>query len=223
MDGITYNISANGNNGSMTFNGGEHGWGRSSFDIAAHTKNSITFVVYDRARNGFPGTAASCLTHTVTPYQWKISLGVTPTRMSSPIGLSQQVFWNLDGFTDVSTKTVVGHELNLPFSGLRLETAEDGIPTGDIKGIKLNSTFDFWSSPKSLGTRLGNMPDRGKDGLDDTFLISRQQPWNKDQHPVATLASPSSGVKLELYTDQEAIHLLTWNAPDGSFRTLNTQ
>jgi aldose 1-epimerase len=206
----------------MTFNGGERGWGRTSLDIASHTANSITFLVFDRAWNGFPGTAGSSLTHTVTPYEWRIAYGITPTRGRSPYDLSQQVFWNLDGFAANSSRTIAEHTLHLPYSGLRLETDEYGIPTGDIKGNRLNSTYDYWSAARSLSSGL-NSPTkhsntsgcRNGGGYDDTFLISRSQPWNRDDHLVASLESPRSGIKVDLYTDQEALHVLTWNAPDG--------
>ncbi|KAH8692265.1 hypothetical protein BGW36DRAFT_431486 [Talaromyces proteolyticus] len=49
------------------------------------------------------------------------------------------------------------------------------------------------------------------DGYDDIFLIARSQPWKKEDHPVATLYSAHSGITVDLYTDQEALHLHTWN------------
>ncbi|KAI9783830.1 MAG: hypothetical protein M1839_003166 [Geoglossum umbratile] len=217
LDGAKYNVSTNGNGGAA-LNGGERGWGQLSFDIVSHTENTITFVVFDReGKSGFPGTAASCLTHTVLPYEWRIAYGVTPSRTSSamPINLSHQVFWNLDGFAANSTKTIANHTLHLPFSGLRLETDQDGIPTGDIKGNKLGSKYDFWSATRPLGRGLNNV-DGEENGYNDAFLISRSQPWDKDTHPVATLASPHSGITVDLYTDEEALHMLTWNEPHGA-------
>jgi aldose 1-epimerase len=196
----------------MTINGGKHSWGRMSFDIPAHTKNSITFVVFDYSgKNGFPGTIYSSLTHTVTPYEWRIAYGVTPAVAKSPVSLSNQVFWNLDGFARESVKTVADHTLHLPFSGLRLAIDQDGIPTGDIYGNKKNSTYNFWSASRPLGIGM----TKADSGYNDTFLISRSQPWDWNAKPVATLASPHSGIKLDLYTDQEAVHVLTWNEEDG--------
>lgn len=228
LDGVRYNTSANSNvNGNRkTINGGEHGWGRMSFDVASHMKDSITFVVFDRGKNGFPGTAVSSLTHTLTPYAWHIAFGVTPTMAKSPISLSQQVFWNLDGFANNSSKTISDHTLHLPFSGLRLATDQDRVPTGDLIGNKVSSTYDFWSAPRPLAIGISSGVETNSNcgggggatnctGYDDTFLISRSQPWSKDNSPVAALSSPRSGITLDLYTDQEALHLLTWNDKDG--------
>ena len=176
-------------------------------------KNSITFVVFDRVgKNGFPGMAVSSLTHTVMPYAWHIAYGVTPVRHDTPIDISHQVFWNLDGFMEGTTKTIAEHMLHLPHSGLRLGIDEHNVPTGDILGNKMNTTYDFWSRPKSIGSVLGKT---SAEGLDNTFLISRSQPWSKDHSPAATLESDESGIKLDLYTDKEALHVLTWNEEDG--------
>ncbi|KAH7310215.1 putative aldose 1-epimerase family protein [Rhexocercosporidium sp. MPI-PUGE-AT-0058] len=217
LDGVTYNTSGNSqaNGKPLTTNGGEKGWGRESLNVVSHMKDSITFVIFDGpGKNGFPGVAVSSLTHTVTPYEWKIAYGVTPVRKTSPISISNQVFWNLDGFAKGSSKRVMDHALHLPFSGLRLDTNAYGIPTGDIKGNKKNSTYDFWSSPRPLAPGL-RKPDTG---YDDTFLISRSQPYDWTMRPAATLASNHSGIKLDLYTDQEALHVLTWNEEDGTMQ-----
>jgi aldose 1-epimerase len=225
INGITYFTSANGNNGTTTFDGGERGWSRMSLDVGSHTANSITFVVFDRVgRNGFPGNAGSSLTHSVFPYEWRISYGVTPSRTSDPvpINLSHQTYWNLDGFGANSSGTIAKHTLHLPFSGLRLDENEHGIPTGDIKGNTKKSCHDFWSESKLLG----DCPkEKGK--YNDLYLISRQSPWEKDSKPVASLSSAKTGIRVDMYTDQEAIRLLTWDggphckfAPDSGLETI---
>ncbi|KAK5132878.1 hypothetical protein LTR08_008398 [Meristemomyces frigidus] len=215
---VTYNTSANGNNGTTTLDGGERGWSRMALDVGSHTHNSITFVVFDRAgKNGFPGNAGSSLSHSVFPYEWRMSYGVMPTRTSDPvpINLSHQTFWNLDGFGNDSSGTVAEHKLHLPFSGLRLEDDERGIPTGDIKGNLRRSCHDFWSGPKRLGEYLQR---KGK--YDDLYLVNRRSPWEKDSRPVASLSSENTGITVDMYTDQEAIRLLTWDDGEHSNLTL---
>ncbi|KAE9376019.1 putative aldose 1-epimerase family protein [Stipitochalara longipes BDJ] len=216
IDGVRYETSANGNGGTSTFNGGEQGWGRRTMDIASHSSNSVTFVIFDRGWNGFPGTPGACITHTVTPYQWNIAIGLTPVRDSSPVSLSQQVFWNLDGIAAETNNTVAQHKLRLPYSGFRFAMDEGNVPTGDMKSNAQGSTFDFWSGERRIkdGQKFnpagsGNAP---LTGIDETFLIARSQPWHKDDQAIAILQSDYSGIKVELYTDQEALHVHPWSS-----------
>lgn len=180
-----------------------------ALDVGSVTPNSLTFVVFDRAgKNGFPGNSGSSLTHSLFPYEWRIAYGVTPTRTSKPvpINLSHMTYWNLDGFRSGS-ETIKEHRLHLPYSGLRLDEDANKIPTGDIKGNQKHSPYDFWSSPRLLSRGLAH-----KGGsYDDLFLVTRPQPWEMDSKPVASLSSARSGITAELYTDQEAVRLVTWD------------
>jgi hypothetical protein len=69
---------------------------------------------------------------------------VTPTRTSFRvlINLSHKTFFNLDSFRKGS-KTIEEYRLRLPFSGLRLEEDKHGISTGDIKGNRIDSAYNF--------------------------------------------------------------------------------
>ena len=190
--------STNGNNGTTTWNGGEEGWEQMTFDVGSHTPNSLTFVVFDHAgKSVFPGNSSSSLTHSVYPYEWRIAYGVTPTRtrFRVPINLSYKTFFNLDGFHKGS-ETIEERRPRLPFSGLRLEEDEHGIPTGDIKGNRIDSAYNFWSAPKMLSKSLSHLGV-----LDDLFLLQRPNPWNKDSSLVATLSFDRSGISVDLYTD----------------------
>ncbi|KAF5004818.1 hypothetical protein FDECE_8695 [Fusarium decemcellulare] len=240
MDGETYHVATNSHNGSHTFNGGDRGWGRNILDIGSHTENSITFVLFDRSWNGFPGTAASCLTHTVTPYEWRIAFGVTPTKKPGPINMSQQAFFNLDGFKsrnstlaeETSDNTILNHHLHLPLSGLRFDTDTSGLSNGDILGNRRGSKHDFWSASRRIGDVLGRDPsfevqDKGQKQwynnrnvghrYDTTFQLGRTQPWNKEDTPAAVLSSAQSGITMSLYTDQEALHVHTWSQEQGKY------
>ncbi|KAM0321215.1 hypothetical protein ACHAPQ_009579 [Fusarium lateritium] len=245
MDGQTYQVATNAHNGSSTFNGGDRGWGRSILDIGSHTENSITFVLFDRSWNGFPGTAASCLTHTVTPYEWRIAFGVTPTKKPGPINMSQQAFFNLDGFKSKnvtgaeasSDNTIRDHRLHLPLSGLRFATDASGLSTGDILGNRKGCEHDFWSASRRIGDVLkepfmdvcGRGPKKqyGDHNLgevyDTTFLLGRSQPWNKEDVPAAVLSSARSGISMKLYTDQEALHVHTWSQDEVPLMLKKTQ
>ncbi|KAB8227685.1 putative aldose 1-epimerase family protein [Aspergillus alliaceus] len=220
VDGTIYPVTANAHNATSLFNGGDKGWGRQTWDIAVHINNSITFVLFDNRWNGFPGIFASCVTHTVTPYEWRIAFGVTPLLKAGPINLSQQVFFNIDGFrnnastSDASNSTVLDHRLRLPVSGMRFDVDERGIPTGDMKSNREGKEFDFWSADKSIGDEV----QKGNAGFDVTYALSHKPLGDKEDEPVAILSSKLSGVTMELYTDQDALHVHTWDNNLGGLR-----
>ncbi|KAI1085700.1 putative aldose 1-epimerase family protein [Whalleya microplaca] len=225
VDGTTFQVSANAHNGTSLFNGGDEGWGRQTWDIATHINNSITFVLFDRKWNGFPGIFASCLTHTVTPYQWRVAFGVTPLLKPGPISLSQQVFFNLDGFTSNTSGEILNHKLHLPSAGLRFDEDKLGIPTGDLKSNKKGGQYDFWSASRLIGDGIRQKTpgfpaacDKSESDcvLDTTFQLNHKRLGDKEDAPVAVLSSAHSGITMELYTDQDALHVQTWSDKHGN-------
>ncbi|KAJ0297777.1 hypothetical protein COL5a_011932 [Colletotrichum fioriniae] len=220
VNNVQRKVWPNAHNRTSTFNGGDEGWGRQTWDVAVHINNSITFLMFDRQWNGFPGVFASCLTHTVTPYEWRIAFGVTPLLFAGPINLSQQVFFNLDGFryppkpvsttsresnsntSSTQARRPPSHQLQLPSSGMRFAMDPQGIPTGDLLSNRKGGEFDFWSSAKTMLD--------GWRGLNDVFAISHPYPEHKMNNPAAILSSTHSGISLSLYTDQDALRVQTW-------------
>lgn len=242
-DGKRVQFKANGPNGTL-LNGGERGWGRQKWDVAVHTKDSLTLVLFDRSWNGFPGIAASCLTHTVTPYEWHVAWGVTPLITPAPIALSQTVYFNLDGFrvdeagiaagnsTSRSSGTVLDHELQLPSSGMRFEVNEHGVPTGGFRPNAQYGPHDFWSSSEPFPGPLPPGARTIRDGVsaqesrvtppvgyDETFIISHPDTGNKHSAPAAILSSPHSGISVSIFTDRDALRVHTWNEEDGRWNT----
>lgn len=227
VDGTSFKLLANAHNQTSLFNGGDEGWGRQTWDIATHIENSITFVLFDHQWNGFPGIFASCLTHTVTPHQWRVAFGVTPLLKPGPINLSQQVFFNLDGFkSNASDNTILSHELRLPNAGFRFDLDAKGIPTGDLKSNSKGGQHDYWSASRRVGDGLGQKRSVNQTGLsesgscetpgttdcmlDTMYMLSHRLLGAKEDAPAAILSSANSGVTMELYTDHDALHVHTW-------------
>ncbi len=216
-DGVVQRLKANAHSGTATHNGGKSGWGRQDFAIPSHQDDSITFVVFDKRLTGFPGLFVGCVTHTVTPYAWHIGYGITTILMpGGPTDLGQQVFFNLDGLRTVNgSKTVLNHKLHLPLSGLRFGIDEEGIPTGDLLGNKKNGQYDLWSAPRNVSTMLGPR-DAATSALEETFVVQHKNPPPRGQgenveHPAAILSSDHSGITMEIYTDQDALRVHTWD------------
>jgi aldose 1-epimerase len=115
LNGKRWKTSNNGKNPERpaTIDGGKRGWGNIKLEVAVHMKETLTFFIYDRYDNGWPGIAGSSLTHTVTPFAWHMAYGSTPMRESFPMDLSHRAYWNLDGFVANSSRTIENQKLSL--------------------------------------------------------------------------------------------------------------
>jgi aldose 1-epimerase len=115
LNGKRWKTSNNGKNPKRpaTIDGGKRGWGNIKLEVAVHLKDTLTFFIYDRYDNGWPGIAGASLTHTVTPFAWHMAYGSTPMREAFPMDLSHRAYWNLDGFVANSSRTIENHKLSL--------------------------------------------------------------------------------------------------------------
>ena len=214
VDGVRHQVGANAHGGTATYNGGKKGLGQHDFEVPYHKDNSILFVFFDRATNGFPGTFVGSITHTVTPYQWHIGYGVTPLLAEGgPLNLAQQVFFNLDGLRTSGNNTVLDHKLHLPLSGMRFGVDELGVATGDVLSNRKGKEHDFWSGSKEIRDAL--KANHQGSSYDETFMLSHRHPDTKRENPAAILSSARSGITMEVYTDQDALHVHTWDQKNG--------
>ncbi|KAK4552008.1 hypothetical protein LTR86_010685 [Recurvomyces mirabilis] len=233
IDGYTYHTNLNDNNGLDTLHGGSNGWDYRNWTVVAHTTDSITFSLVDPDNSlgmGFPGEVIAYITYTLTPYQWHLRMTALSTTKKTPIMLSSHTYWNLDGFQNPSTPLALNYSLHLPYGGLRTEIDNIEIPTGNLLGNEQYSVNDFWSAPKQLGANISAPALQGNCGYDCTgydncYIFNRDAygPYNWQQAPVATLASPYSGIQIDIFTDQDAFQVYTCNNMNGTFALKETQ
>ncbi|RMY81446.1 hypothetical protein D0864_08302 [Hortaea werneckii] len=227
IDGVTYHTDLNDNGGRDTLHGGKNGWDYRNWTVVAHTRDSITFSLVDEnGEMGFPGQVVSYVTYTLTPFQWHIRMAAFATTKKTPIMLSSHTYWNLDGFQNPHTPLALDHTLHLPYAGFRPEVDNILIPTGDILSNKQYSVNDWWTAPKPLGANLSAAELRGNcgwncTGYDNCYILNRNhaESLNWDAAPVATLASPWSGIQVEIFTEQEAVQIYTCNNMNGFLST----
>lgn len=192
--------------------------------MVAHTESSITFSIVDPdGKEGFPGEVISYVTYTMSPNTWNIKITALSTTKKTPIMLTSHTYWNLDGFANPDTPTTHNHTLHLPYSGQRVGVDNILIPDGTILPNEKYSVNDFWSAPKQIGANLTAPELLGNcgfncTGYDNCYAVNRDQngpfDWRKSG-PVATLASPWSGIKLDIYTDQEAFQVYSCPGQNG--------
>lgn len=237
LDGQAYHITANENptkehpKGLDTLHGGVDGWDWRNFDVVAHTNNSITFSIVDPdGKEGFPGEVISYITYTMGNLTWNAKMVAIATTKKTPIMLSSHTYWNLDGFSNNETNTVFNHTFHLPFSGQRIAVDNILIPTGDIVTNTKGSVNDFWSAPKQIGHSFHDPEISGNcgfncTGYDNCWLVNRPAPhdWRADGGYVASLASEWSGIRVDIYSDQDAFQMYSCNGQDGTFPLKTTQ
>lgn len=182
IDGVTYNVTPNENptpeapDGADTLHGGLDGWDWRNFTVESYTTDSITFSIVDPdGKEGFPGEVISYITYSLGKMTWDFKMVAIATTKKTPIMLSSHTYWNLDGFTNNETQTVLNHSLYMPYSGQRVDVDNILIPTGDILANKPGSVNDFWSSPKQIGADFANPDLEGNCGFNCTgygkFLV----------------------------------------------------
>ncbi|KAK3345448.1 galactose mutarotase-like domain-containing protein [Neurospora tetraspora] len=230
---ITYHVTPNENptpshpQGVDTLHGGPDGWDYRNFSVVAYTNSSITFSIVDPdGKEGFPGEVISYITYTVSGSTWDIKMVAIATTKKTPIMLSSHTYWNLDGF---ELEDALGHELWMPFAGMRV--AVDGIliPTGDLQNNERGGVNDFWSRPKQIGESFEKR-EKGLEGncgtnctgYDNCYLntlrsspSSSSSDWRQPSQMIARLSSPHSGIKLEVYSDQDAFQMYSCNQQKG--------
>ncbi|KAJ6439607.1 aldose 1-epimerase [Purpureocillium lavendulum] len=238
IDGHKYKVKANENptkdhpDGLDTLHGGPDGWDWRNFTVVAHTKNSISFTIFDPdGKEGFPGDVHSMITYTLNGRDWDFQMVALATTKKTPIMLSSHTYWNLDGFANNETNTALNHTLSLPYSGQRVGVDNILIPTGDILANAKGSVNDFWSKPKQVGASFGDKEIVGNcgfncTGYDNCFTINRESLGNFDwrtEGPVATLSSDWSGIQLDVFTDQTAFQVYSCGGQNGSMALKKTQ
>ncbi|KAK4969862.1 hypothetical protein LTR66_011638 [Elasticomyces elasticus] len=232
IDGITYNVLPNEHNNNDTLHGGPNGWDWRNWTVVAHTVDSITFSLVDPdGMEGFPGEVISYVTYTLTPYQWHIRMTALATTKKTPIMLSSHTYWNLDGFQNPATPLALNHSLFLPYSGQRVGCDGILIPNGTILPNQPYSVNDFWSAPKQIGANMSAPEMYGNcgtncTGYDTCYLVNRAQDGPYDwraKGPVAQLASPWSGIQVDVYTDQEAFQIYSCGGQNGTLALKETQ
>jgi galactose mutarotase-like enzyme len=201
-----------------------------TFKVVAQSSSAITFFITDPdGSEGFPGTVWSYISYALTPHEWHMRMNATADK-ATPLMLSSHVYWNLDGFQNPNTQTALDHTLSLPYSAQRVDVDGILIPTGNLLANQPGSVNDFWTKPKTIGAsfqdpEIKNNCGTGCSGYDTCYLVSREQAilagtlpsgsrwWAAD--PVASLSSAWSGIRVDVYSDQDAFQIYSCNGQNG--------
>ncbi|KAI1633817.1 galactose mutarotase-like domain-containing protein [Biscogniauxia mediterranea] len=237
IDNITYTTELN--DGTNTLHSGTNNWSYRTWNVTARTEDSITFAVRDASNSslGMLGLVETNVTYSVSNTTWKIKMEASSPDVKTPLMLTQHTYFNLDAYRDPSTAQIWDHTLHLPRSRSRRYLAADAgaLPTGEIATAAPGGLNDFASAP---GLALGHARadpgfagncDGGAgacEGYNGYFLIDdddNDDGVGVDVGVVAELASPFSGIRADLRTDQPGLVVYTCNWMDGTADLKSTQ
>ncbi|GAA5833688.1 hypothetical protein JCM3766R1_000069 [Sporobolomyces carnicolor] len=223
--------------GKTTLHGGKWGYSRAGWNVSRHDGNEIAFTLVDHAAEGFPGSVETTATYSLlsspTRFVTRFESKVVNSTTRTPISLSSHVYWNLDGYESTTGKTTPGGGMHVWVDARRtVEVDDELVPTGRLVEIEPKSPLDFAvrdDEGNPLGRELRDAIEDersrglcGKDciGLDNALIYSNSN-RQIDKDIVMTLASPTSGIKFKVRTNQPLVHLYTCNSRSFASSTTN--
>ncbi|KAM7199483.1 Galactose mutarotase-like domain containing protein [Naviculisporaceae sp. PSN 640] len=226
IDGKTYRTQKN--DGQNTLHSGTNNWSYRFWNVTAVSTDSITFSIIDKEgeSTGMPGTVLGNVTYSVAANAtWSIKMTATSPNVKTPLMLTQHTYFNLDAYKNPSTAQIWDHTLFMPYSKRYLAIDGGALPTGQILNASPGSINDFASTTKPLGHARSSSTFRGNcgsgcEGYNGFWAFDDNRP--KDA-VVLTLASPWSGIKADLRTNQVGVVLYTCAWSDGSANLKKTQ
>jgi aldose 1-epimerase len=209
VDGETIQLPQN--NFGHCLHGGPNGWQYKVYD--AKQVNDATLELTLLSPDGdenFPGNVTATVRYTLTEDN-AIDIRYTAvTDKKTVINLTNHSYFNLSG--DPATP-ITDHLLSLDADNY---TPVDStfMTTGEILPVQ-GTPMDF-TTPRVIGERVNEydfVQLKNGNGYDHNWVLNAN---GNDQVPVARLASPASGIVLELFTDEPGVQVYTGNFLDGT-------
>ena len=230
VDGVTSHIPENEHNGNDTLHGGMVGYDQRNWTVVQANESTITFSFLDQALQGFPGNIITYATYTVSAGlsgpRWTSRLVSIPLDEPTPIMLANHVYWNLGAFVDTTAQTVLNDTLYMPYAARYVEFDGLEVPTGTI-GTVSGTWLDF-TSPKQIGRDVlqgVNGCGTGCTGYDNAFILDRPRYSAPEANDISvlTMSSNSTGIQLDIYTNQQSLQIYTCDNLNGTIPVKKSQ
>jgi aldose 1-epimerase len=237
IDGKDYHVPENEHGGLDTLHGGSVGYDMRNWTVTSHTDSSVTFTLLDQGFENFPGDVISHATYSVSTEKSAenpkglpqlttklVSLALTE---KTPIMLANHIYWNLNAFKN---PTILNDTtLQLPLSERFIVGDGILIPTGEIGDVDTayKGALDF-TEPKLVGKDIDKTTGLcGTDctGYDTCWLVDRPVGYGGEGVVVPTVrvSSDTTGISLEIATNQAAMQMYSCNGQNGTIPTKESQ
>lgn len=208
LDNVEYQLPQN--NFGHCLHGGYKGFQYVVYDVVEVSKNKIELsYLSEDMEEGFPGNLTCSVTMELTDDNSINIKYEAETDKPTIVNMTNHSYFNLDGKPEKDNSDY-----------LLMVNADNYTPvdstfmtTGEI--LPVNGTpFDF-RTPTRLGDQLSIESEQLKNGhgIDHNWVLNNKGDISK---PCASLESPESGIKLEIFTDEPGIQVYTGNFLDGT-------
>lgn len=196
LHGREYRLAAN--DGPNHLHGGLRGFDKVFWDYQLPGGNRLELSYTSKdGEEGYPGNLEITVTYTLTEEnELRIDYHAV-TDKSTPVNLTNHSYFNLTGNPE---NRILDHILQL-HARQYTPTDDNSIPTGDIKDVA-NTPFDF-TKPLGIGERLSQL----ENGYDHNYVLGMSRA--ESPKPVAVVEDPSTGRRLETFTDKPGLQLYT--------------
>ena len=204
------------NNYGHCLHGGPTGWQYKVFKVNQANNQSIKLTVESPdGDNNFPGNVIASVTYTLTDDNAIDIKYDATTDQKTIINMTNHSYFNLNGDPSVSSMD------NILYLASDSITPVDStfMTNGEMMAV-VGTPFDF-NTPKAIEQDVTNFANEqikfGK-GFDHNWVLKTQGNINQ---VAAKLTSPTTGITLEVYTDEPGIQLYTGNFLDGTVKGKN--
>jgi aldose 1-epimerase len=209
LDGTIYDLPKN--NFGHCLHGGPNGWQYKIYEVEKVTDNSITLVRHSPdGDESFPGNVTAKVTYTVTTDNALEIVYEATTDKPTVINMTNHSYFNLSGNP---ANSILDHVLYVNAQYFT-PVGKTLIPTGEMAPVA-GTPMDF-TIPKVIGKDIdstGYEQILFGNGYDHNWLLDTKG----DMATVAaTLFSPESGIKMDVYTDEPGIQVYSGNFLNGT-------
>lgn len=209
LDKTEYQLTVN--DGENTLHGGTVGYDHKMFDIKQIDKQTLECTLLSPdGDNGFPGNLNVKVIYKLTNDNAIDISYVATTDKPTVVNLTNHSYFNLSGDPQ---KPITDHVL---FMDCDYYTPTDAglIPTGEIASVK-ETPMDF-TTRQVIGDRIDDYSFEALklgNGYDHNWIYNK--PGNITS-PIAKVACPTTGITLEVFTNEPAIQFYAGNFLDGT-------
>ncbi|MBL7871486.1 MAG: galactose mutarotase [Cyclobacteriaceae bacterium] len=208
LDGKEYQLATN--NGTNALHGGPGGFHNVLWQKKNITSNQVvlTYLSND-GEEGYPGTLNTQISYTLTDDNELMIDYEAVTDAPTIVNLTHHSYFNLagEGNGDILNHLMMIHaEKFLPVdTGL--------IPTGELNVVK-GTPFDF-TKPTPIGQRINEIDEQLKNGkgYDHNWVLKKN---GNELSLAATVAEPTSGRMMEVWTTEPGLQFYSGNFLDGT-------